>query len=218
MRRVSEHQRERRAANPVMKWHARKIISHNGTLMISLPKKLLQWSREREGEPYRWSVGDHVMVAMTRDGLLVVQYLQEKELEDALTDQVRTELSWDYNTPPPPPQYRGDKRRGKVKLKQRDLRLAHAAEHSWAATNGTFVLWSDEVKRFRHVMGCTQREAAVIVGVAASRWNTWERKNVTPGQYRREHFRDRMKMAWQEKRRELKAWERRSARSAGDVQ
>ena len=75
IRRVT--QRDRRGTRVrdigVRRWHTRRVVYLNGTLMVSLPIRLVRWDRHRLMDPHRWQPGDEVEVGLTMGGMFVVR-------------------------------------------------------------------------------------------------------------------------------------------------
>jgi hypothetical protein len=184
----------------------RKISKLSGgpTLIVSLPKGLLERSRQIEGQPFRWSAGDHVLIALSHDGQIIIRYpdgMQERG--NLVVEGVRGGPLGGgvYHTRKKYSRYRNAVLTRKTARQLREeSEFSTGQAYARLVANGLGVApgkleWKDELKFFRSQMGMiTQRRASGFVGVTNVRWSEWESGKSKPGKEKREMYRGRMKL------------------------
>lgn len=186
---------KKRLSAEIQRWHPVRIQNINGVRMVTLPARLLKWDRERLGEPFKWSAGNYVQIALTPEGRLVVEHIAEQELRGMATGEVLEDADKAVEITkrgPMPKPYR----------RQRRIRTwgdSGVESERWVSDHEDVLIpksklsWADEVRIWRTKrMDWGQEEAAQAVGVTQVTFSRWETGKHEPSDRRKLVYRDKM--------------------------
>lgn len=173
----------------VQRWHTRTLVNMGGVTVVALPKRLIKWDRFKQSEPFRWTVGDQVEVALTPSGEFRIRPLPTSMLRGYGPDnEADNEALNDYGSALPPKRLRKKRKvtiwgdSGPEKVIWEDLNEG-IDEEEYRVT------WADEIKKFRIYCEYTQREVGHALGVTPVTVSYWETGRSEPTNSKKDRLR-----------------------------